>query len=99
MYPKYNLEADLDTLPIADLKKLSLLAIKSQTKSRVKAQRYYEKHGEKCRDRAIQNYTLKKSLREDEQSPESLSDDEIFIITEYILQDVSSIQHFVRLNT
>jgi hypothetical protein len=82
MYPKYNLETDLDTLPIAKLKRLSLLAIKSQMKSRVKAQRYYEKHGEKCRERKIRNYTLKKSLRENEQTSESLSDDENFSITE-----------------
>jgi len=46
MYPKYNLETDLDTLPIAELKRLSLLAIKFHMKSRVKAQRYYEKNGE-----------------------------------------------------
>ena len=60
MCSKYTLETTLDTLPIAELKRLSLLAIKSQMKSRVKTQRYYEKHGENCRERTIQNYTLKK---------------------------------------
>ena len=55
MYTKYNLKTNLDTLPIAELNNFSLLAIKFQIKIRVKAQLYYEKHGEKCCERTIRN--------------------------------------------
>ena len=59
----YTLETDLDKLPIAELKRLATLAIKFQVKARVKSQKYYEKHGEKSRERTIRNYALKKAAR------------------------------------
>jgi hypothetical protein len=59
----YTLETDLDKLPIAELKRLALVAIKVQIRSRVKSKEYYERHGEKSRERTIRNYALKKAAR------------------------------------
>ena len=59
----YTLETDLDKLPIAELKRLALVAIKVQMRARVKSKEYYERHGEKSRERTIRNYALKKAAR------------------------------------
>ena len=63
IYHVYTLETDLDKLPIAELKRLALVAIKVQIRSRVKSKEYYERHGEKSRERTIRNYALKKAAR------------------------------------
>ena len=64
----YILETDLDKLPIAELKRLALVAIKVQMRARVKSKEYYERHGDIIRERTIRNYAFKKAaLREAEQ--------------------------------
>ena len=59
----YTLETDLDKLPIAELKRLALVAIKVKTRARVKSNEYYERHGEKSRERTIRNYVKQKAAR------------------------------------
>ena len=63
IYPMYTLETDLDKLPIGELKRLALVAIKAQMRARVKSKGYYERHGEKRRERTIRNYAFKKAAR------------------------------------
>ncbi len=64
----YTFETNLDKLPIAELKRLALVAIQVQMRARVKSKEYYERHGEKSRERTIRNYALKQvALREAEE--------------------------------
>ena len=62
IYPMYTLETNLNKLPIAELKRLALVAIKVQTRARVKLNEYYERHGETNRERTIRNYAFKNPL-------------------------------------
>jgi len=64
----YTLETYLDKLPIGELKRLALVALKVQMRARVKSKEYYERHGGKSRERTIRNYAIRKAaVREADQ--------------------------------
>ena len=64
----YTLETDLDKPPIGEFERSASVAIKVQMRARVKSKEYYERCGEKSRERAIRNYAIRKAaLREADQ--------------------------------
>ncbi len=62
MPAKYSIDTDLDTIPLAELKKLALIALKLHETDRKKSKAYYEPNRDACIARSTQAYERRKAI-------------------------------------
>jgi hypothetical protein len=60
MTTRYSIDTDLDTLPLAELKKLARVALKLHESDRKKSKAYYERNRDSCIARSTQAYERRK---------------------------------------
>jgi hypothetical protein len=62
MTTRYTIDTDLDTIPLAELKKLALIALKVHETDRKKSKAYYERNRNACIARSTQAYERRKAV-------------------------------------